>query len=715
MAKDNDKGLYLPLKINLSEWEKSLAQADADLQKSMRQMRDAAKDLSLQYDVKIAGAKAAGNDLKALELETAKLNQLYATQKQAVEALNKAYQQSVKEKGASAKESQALANALVRESKQLDRLKTQIESKGLNIGKSISDGLAGVSPEFAKIRGAVSSVTGALGGMGGKAAMAAKALGAVGAAAAVIGAAWTGAKAISENMRETAETAAQASESVFELAERLNLSYQEAEQLDAVFTLDGTSAETFVNAVQKLNKQLYTAGEDGNNATKMLQRYGVELRNADGTQKSYVEQLQALAAGYQKAKAAGEDLDFVTNTLGSGGNQFVHLLNGLDDYINKTNELVRAKQTDYDLNHELLTINGQILLQQKELAKASGNAYGNSAVEAKKQELAYLKERTRLMNENKELYKDFAENMKVFNEIVIAVEGNVSLLFDKFKNGLVGAVNGLAQLAGFKPSGVEGDLDKQLADIVKPKEPVKVPVKIEGPDEKELKKLKDAQEKFNKELRDATSTDYQRQVNALEDKRQAYIKEGIAEVDANRLFAIEKEKIDKQYFEKLNSERQKQVKTAEDAYKKETEAAQKAREAAISGAESALKSNLKVLRYAEKQRENGTYNEADIKAYADRLYMRQNGFRQADVNALREIGVDRLKDFGNARDRIFGQFADISAPAPVTNNNNTTVNNYFDNTVVEDVSAMDKLANKVAAIITPTIEQALRGGAQYQY
>ena len=61
MAKDNDKGLYLPLKINLSEWEKSLAQADADLQKSMRQMRDAAKDLSLQYDVKIAGAKAAGN------------------------------------------------------------------------------------------------------------------------------------------------------------------------------------------------------------------------------------------------------------------------------------------------------------------------------------------------------------------------------------------------------------------------------------------------------------------------------------------------------------------------------------------------------------------------------------------------------------------------------------------------------------------------------
>lgn len=714
---DNDKGLYLPLKINLSEWEKSLATADADLQKAMRQMRDATKDLRLKYDVEIAGAKTAGDNMKVLELEAEKLNRLYAVQKQAVEALNRAYRQSVTEKGANAKESQNLAAQLVRESKQLDKLKTQIESGGLNIGKSLSDGLASVSPEFAKIRGTVSSVTGALGGLGGKAALAAKALGAVGVAAAGIGAAYSGAKAISDNIRGTAEAAAEASESVFMLAERLNLSYKEAEQLDGVFTLDGTSAETFVNAVQKLNKQLYTAGEDGNNASKMLQRFGVELRNADGTQKSYVEQLQALAEGYKRAKAAGEDLDYVTNTLGAGGNQFVHLLNGLDDYIAKTNELVRAKQTDYDLNHELLTINGQLALQQKELVKASGGAYGDAAIEAKKQDLAYLKERTRLMNENQDLYKDFAENMKVFNEIVIAVEGNVGLLFDRFKNGLIGAVNGLAQLAGFTPSGKETDLDKQLNDIVKPKpEPVKVPVKIEEPDAKQLKKLKEVQERFNKELRDASSTDYQREINALNDKREAYIAEGIAEVEANKLFAAQKAEIDKQYFEKATAERQKQVKAAEDAYKKEAEAAKKARESAISDAEQTLRNNLKLARYVQTQQKNGTYSEADAKAYAERLYMRQNGFRQSDINALREIGVDRLKDIGNARDRIFGQFADVAAPpsSPSVTNNNT-VNNYFDNTIVEDVAAMDKLANRVAEIMLPTIQQELRGGSQYSY
>lgn len=57
MAKDNSNGLYLPLKIDLTEWEKSLATADADLQKAMREMRSSMTDLKLKYDVEIANAK----------------------------------------------------------------------------------------------------------------------------------------------------------------------------------------------------------------------------------------------------------------------------------------------------------------------------------------------------------------------------------------------------------------------------------------------------------------------------------------------------------------------------------------------------------------------------------------------------------------------------------------------------------------------------------
>ena len=129
MATDNNKGLYLPLKINLDDWEKDLLKADVDLQKAMREMRSSMKDLRMKYDVEIVGAKVAGNQTKALELETAKLNRLYEEQKRAVEALNRAYQQSVKDKGQDAKASQDLARQLINESKQLDRLKAQIDSK----------------------------------------------------------------------------------------------------------------------------------------------------------------------------------------------------------------------------------------------------------------------------------------------------------------------------------------------------------------------------------------------------------------------------------------------------------------------------------------------------------------------------------------------------------------------------------------------------------
>ena len=128
MAKDNDKGLYLPLRIDLTQWEADLAAADADVQKEMRKMRAATSDLKLRYDVEIANAKVAGDSVKAIELENRKLNAVYEAQKKAVEALNAAYQKSVKEKGADAKASVGLANALVKESKALERTKLQIEA-----------------------------------------------------------------------------------------------------------------------------------------------------------------------------------------------------------------------------------------------------------------------------------------------------------------------------------------------------------------------------------------------------------------------------------------------------------------------------------------------------------------------------------------------------------------------------------------------------------
>ena len=125
----------------------------------------------------------------------------------------------------------------------------------------------------------------------------------------------------------------------------------------------------------------------------------------------------------------------------------------------------------------------------------------------------------------------------------------------------------------------------------------------------------------------------------------------------------------------------------------------------MSDAESALRTNLKLARYIQEQQKKGTYNESDAKKYAEQMYMRQQGYRMSDISFLKDFGVDKLKDIANARDRLFSQFA-----PPTTNN--ITVN--FDNTVVEDQAALQRIADKVAEVITPAINEALRGG-QYGY
>ena len=76
----NDNGLYLPLRIDLTDFERDLMEADADLQKTMSQMRSQVGNFKVKYDVEIANAKAAGNDARALELENQKLNEVYKAQ-----------------------------------------------------------------------------------------------------------------------------------------------------------------------------------------------------------------------------------------------------------------------------------------------------------------------------------------------------------------------------------------------------------------------------------------------------------------------------------------------------------------------------------------------------------------------------------------------------------------------------------------------------------
>lgn len=745
MATDNDKGLYLPLKIDLNEWEKSLTAADADLQKAMREMRAQTKDLSLKYDIQIANARTAGNELKAVELENKKLNAIYNVQKQSVEALNRAYQKSVKEKGADATATKALAQQLVNQSRALERTKNSLNAGALDVGKRISDELAASVPVFAQIRGGVASVTSVLGTMGGAAATAGAALGGIGLAAAGIGAVVTGLNAIKDGVNNIALAGRNASDPIYQLRESLQSSYKDAEYIYGVTKIDGSNAESLANALVKLDAALKKDTDGTGAAALALKRYGAELVDSNGKVKSYKEQLQELSRAARTAAEACEYADFKAALPGAfRSTEFDHLLLGLDDYAKKAVTGAEATEIYYEKMHKLSDAEGALADAQGRLAALRGGLVADEALKNIEAEINALIAEGRVLKKNEEQYatltaevgkltRSWVEFKSVFSIAAEQMKADIAgmlgdfTIFGKKLEEVINYIPGVAVAKKFIQPYFDNARKELNAELAKVEAERKAAAEKQNSglnkinENVSLKKDAEARakayEKFNKELRDSVSTDYEKQINALKDKRKAYIDSGIAEVDADRLFTAQKEAIDKQYFDKLNAEREKQAKTAEDAYKREVEAAKRAREASISEAESTLKNNLKLVRYIEKQRKAGTYNEDAARAYADRLYMKQAGIRTSDITALQDIGVKALQGIANARDRLFGQFASVNVPPAntVTNNNNITVN--FDNTILDNVTAMDLLANKVANIILPEINRASAntGGNAYGY
>lgn len=771
MAKNN--GLYLPLSIDLSAWEQSLAAADADLQKAMREMRSSMKDMKMRYDVEIVGAKLAGDQTKALELENQKLNRVYEEQKKAVEALNRAYQKSVQEKGRDSQATQALATQLIRESRELDRVKRQLDANGLNLGKNISDGLAAVSPEFSRIRGMVQGVTGNLTKMGGAATTAAKALGGIGVAAAGIAAVASALDSVQDGIDGIAKAGLAAADPVYQLRESIQGTYEDAEFLRNVTAVDGSNAESLANALTKLVGTLKKDEDGTNSATVALEKYGAKLLDAQGNAKSYKEMLVQLSNAAQNAAKQGQYADFKSMVGGAfRTTEFDHLLLGLDGYIEKAESATVETKILYEALHEVGDLQNSLDLAKKQREAIIGGAFSGTAQEQLKHEIENAKAINALLDENSDKYREVAEKIGDITTAYIDMKGVATLVWEDIKTDVASAIAELSKYGDTIKQVLSSTIDnasytspffallKQAKDYVAPKveeaetnlrnkreeqeqerlrkqaeremiretqkqmqSEQQVKQKLTKQQEAELKKQQEAQERFYRELRDLRSSEYEREINQLNDRKQQWINSGIAIVDAEQRFAEEKALIDKKYFDKQQQEREKNLKQAEQAYQKEVEAQKKARESAISDADATTKGNLKLLRYIKKQQEAGTYNEEDVRAYANKLYMKQNGFKQSDIDTAYNLGINKLKELADARTRLFSRFADkenmfvTQQQAPVTTQQNIqpTINISFDNTVVEDMASMQKIADRVSEVITPAIERALRGEQQYGY
>lgn len=767
MATSENNGLELKLSLNYSEYEAELAKVDSKTQAVMRKMQAELRNDKLKFDIEITGAKAAGDNVRAYQLELQKLTHTYKAQEAVVNGLKKRLEalNSADEKNLSL--IKQVNGLLDKETLKLNKLKIQLNNMNASGFDKLLGGLSKISPEFSNAIMAIKSFKSELSGLSNFSGIGAI-LGGAGLGAGLGVGLFQSLKMVNDGINQTAQAAVAATEPIFALAERFEMAYEDAEKLHGVLSIDGTNAEAFAKSVQKLNRELLNS--PSSEAAKMLERYGVSLRNADGTQKSYIEQTKQLADAYKQARNAGEGLDFVTNTLGSGGSQFVHLLNGFDDYIAKYEEANEVLKINYDLNHALADAEKQKAESMRQLAAVQGQAEVGASLAGIQEELKYLKERKRLWAEHNEEVKVYEKNLSIVTTAMARTTQGLGAMWDvtKMKLAEVGAY--VAKIFDNSKTIESSAAENQIAATQKAAEEAEkretaAAAKRAEEREKSAKKISDLYTKIGNELRDLNANEYEKSLNRLKDEVEANTKAGLDLQTAWDVFYMKKDALDKKTSEEAQKRMEAETKKAQeeaekilqkrneaqraisDVFLSETEkriaaikrqkdewikagadevaatkaAQQQIREARMSEAERQLRDFKDIARYIANEQKKGTYTEEKGMEYAQRLYMKSLGVRKQDIENVANIGPELLKNLTEsarfntlspllrASDKALEQGITGQNTNQVTVNSPITVN--FDNAIVEDVSTQQKVADAVAQKIMEGLQNVMQNAA----
>lgn len=490
--------LYLSLGIDLSELEADYVRADQSVSANMKRLQNEIKNTKLQLQVDASNINLSAADKvlatqqainRQIDLQTEKVKLATAAWRQEVEAtdaqsaaaqrlqsnmlreqlnLNKLQQQRVDSKTGVAKKSEESIENRLREklggiqenAGLIDAMfGTQIAtSLGLLLSKISVVDKARAIPSMAgnfilgdsrqKISEALPSLnifSGGFKGMeslkeaGGGLSTISKSLTGVAIRAAGVSAAIA---AVSVALVKMSHSSIEAGEKIYKLAQHMHISYDEASRLNKAFGMVGVDAGDAGAALMRLDKQVLNAGTSGNAASRMLSAFGVSLRNGDGTLKDYNQQLRALADGYQRAKKAGMEEEYVTQTLGARGREMIDILEDYDKAMAMAGEVKGAGLLDPAKAHELSMEYRQMGMQAKQLGNGLSQALTPIA--------------SWVMPRIIELAKHGVEFLNEHREGVLAISNVLGVLLELAIKGLDVILSGAGQL--FKILGKIADL-----------------------------------------------------------------------------------------------------------------------------------------------------------------------------------------------------------------------------------------------------------------
>lgn len=730
---DNEKNLELTIGADIDPFLEEIALMDEEYQKVVKDIESKKAEVKLKTSLDISAARAVGDKMGEIVARNKELDNLIKLQTAKVQVLKKAWDEVKNNQNASVEEIKNAEKAYAKAAIQLNNLTEKKNRGGLMSNLSI------LAPDtfrrIEQVRNVIASV-GAEVPMIGKMA---PALGKVAVGfTAVAGAAtayYNVLKKVSDASTEAANKAAAIGEETYKMKERLSLDESTANRLSAIFSIDGTNADAVLKKLEALGAALQTSNEEGTKAEQALNRYGESLRRSDGSMKNSEEMLTAIAAAWKKAEEAGKGYQVLAET-GMGRNST--LIASWDDLIARAGKVEKAVGATTKVFHEMSDRSADLTMADKELAKSSGADAAAVRIKVLEKE---LENRNKLIR----LQKEHQQDLQAYEERVGHITGMLNDLGQAGSEAWIKIKASLGRRirnSGAERIEVDSAVDRELQQTLEDdrKRAAQKLAKAEEEKQKNEERRNQANASLQKMIWELKASDYDKEIAKIEEIAKEKRKAGADEVAVAEYVATAKAKLDEKENKKVNLDRvrkeaeariqsarqateqiqqiwmtETQRRIAEIEKQKEawikagadevaaTQAAEKQkREARMSEAERTLQQNVKMIRAMQKAEAQGQDPYAAGRQYAEKAYMKQNGFKYSDFEGLQRYGVENIQAIVTAmKEGLYGQFAGGSNT--VNSNNQTTIN--IDRPVLTDENLVSQLADKVADKILPLFQQ----------
>lgn len=355
--------LYTKLGLDLSSLSSDFALAGKTVDQAISRINHENKKIRIEADIDLSKLDGAKDKARSIDTREQALIRQLDLQRQKIRLVAAAYREMAQAKGADSAASARLETRLLNERKAYANLEVQL--RAVRKERSAQTSIAG------RMVNSVANGAGAMSVL----AQGAGDLGLLGFMSGPIGKAVGVTTAVSAGLIAMAKSAMTAGNNIYGLAQRMHTTNAEAARMNMVFKLAGADARAAVPAIIRLDKAIQSAGEDGNDTTRLLSAFGVVMKDSAGNLLPVNQQLTALANGYRNAAAAGLESEFVSQLLGARGAELVPVLKDMAELQERAARIPTTGLLNPDEAHRMNMEWNEMKVSMGQLSGAIGAAF----------------------------------------------------------------------------------------------------------------------------------------------------------------------------------------------------------------------------------------------------------------------------------------------------------------------------------------------------